>query len=98
VKFLSRLADPIMAIYAFIVGLPQTLWEFNAKMLNSKEPESYTRTAGLLTLTCYLAWASFLVFFKSKAITDIDIPLNLAFLIAGLYGLGEYWKSKGGSA
>lgn len=90
--------EALKKLWEFILGLPQSIYDFNTKMLTSTAAESYTRTAGMLTLSCYLIWASYRVIFKDSLISAVDIPPYLALLVAGLYGLGEYWKSKGNGA
>jgi hypothetical protein len=69
------------------------LVEFLKGVLDSQRSESYTRTAGLVTLYFYLMWATYKIS-EGAAIKDVDIPLTLAGFLFALYGFGE-WIKKG---
>lgn len=69
------------------------LIDFIKGVMSSGTNESYTRCAGFTTLYFYLLWATYKIS-GGAAMKDIDIPPYLALFLAGLYGLGEYFKSK----
>lgn len=72
------------------------LADFLKGVLSSGTQQSYTRCAGFTTLYFYLLWASYKVAGGAR-ISDVDIPPVLAAFLFALYGVGEYFKAKGGS-